>query len=77
MNNISEFILNAKMIGKEVKIKLKEQRYLYGILSLVVPKTIDSDDVITIVHNSNQIEILGSKIESIELNAWLCIFLMY
>lgn len=69
MNNISEFILNAKMIGKEVKIKLKEQRYLYGILSLVVPKTIDSDDVITIVHNSNQIEILGSKIESIELNA--------
>lgn len=53
-----------KLIGKEIRIWLKEGRFLYGKLLNYLPK----DDIIQIVSRDNVIELLRSRIVTLEEN---------
>ena len=65
MMNLNDLAKNCKdLIGKEIRIWLKEGRFLYGRLQNYLPK----DDIIQIVSHDNVIELLRSRVVTIEEN---------
>lgn len=59
-----------KLLGKEVRIKLAIERYLYGIFENFIPKGIvgNKEDIIEIISRENIIQLFKNYVLIIEEN---------
>ncbi|MBQ9012916.1 MAG: hypothetical protein IJ094_05045 [Bacilli bacterium] len=71
MINVNELFKNYKnLIGKEIRIKLKDDSFMFGVLDSFIPKGIygNDEDMLQIKYRNNEIQLYKSNIVNIEEN---------